>query len=92
MEAVEANVRKMEAELRKWGATLDELKAKADAAGTKAKIGYRRRLDDMQTRYEAAQTKLDELKAAGGGTWETFRGGIETAWNDLRAAFRRLGE
>jgi len=91
METVEAHVGKMEAELRRWGATLDELKAKADAAGTKAKIGYRRRLDELQTKYEAAQTKLDELKTAGGGKWETFKGGIETAWNDLRAAFRRIG-
>jgi hypothetical protein len=72
--------------------TLDELRAEADAAGTKAKIGYRRRLDEMQTSYEAAQTKLDELKDAGGDKWETFKDGIETACNDLRAAFRRIGE
>jgi len=26
------------------------------------------------------------------GTWETLKGGLETAWNDLRAAFGRIGE
>jgi len=89
METVEARVGQMEAELRRWGEKLEDLIARADA-GTGAQIDYRRRLEDMKTKYETAQTKLDELKFAGSSRWETFRGGIEKAWNDLEAAFRRL--
>jgi hypothetical protein len=90
METVAVRVGKMELELQRWGAKLDELMARADADGTGARIDYRRRLADMKTKYEAAQTRLDELKFAGIGKWEIFRGGIENAWDELEAAFRRV--
>jgi hypothetical protein len=90
METVEAHVGKMEAELERWGAKLDELTAKADAAGTEAKIDYRRRLDDMREKYDAAQAKLVQLRIAGTGKWQMFQGDIETAWLELEAAFRKL--
>ena len=90
METVEAHVGKMEAELKSWGAKLDALVAKADAAGTEAKIDYRKRLDDVTERYKAAQSKLHKLQAAGSGKWETFRTDIESAWSDLETAFKKL--
>lgn len=90
METVEARVGKMEAELRRWGAKLDELRARADAAGTGMRIDYRRRLDDMKMKYETAQMRLDELKFAGSSRFDAFQGGIEEAWNELEAAFRKL--
>jgi hypothetical protein len=90
METVEAHVGKMEAELKSWGAKLDALVAKADAAGTGAKIDYRRRLDDVTARYEVAQSKLHKLQAAGSGKWDTFKADIESAWSDLETAFKKL--
>jgi hypothetical protein len=90
METVEAHVGKMEAELRSWGVRLAELLAKADAAGTGAKIDYRKRLDDLKEKYVVAEAKLAELKSAGSGKWEIFKGGVEAAWRDLETAFKRL--
>ena len=90
METVQARVAKMEEELRTWGAKLDVLIARADAAATGPKIDYRRRLDDMKRKYDTAQMKLDELKFAGSHNWERFMDGVENAWNDLEAAFRKL--
>jgi hypothetical protein len=90
METVAARVARMEAELRTWGAKLDALIAAADAVSTGAKIDYRRRLGDMKTKYEAAQMKLDELRFARSRNWESVMDGIENAWNDLEAAFRKI--
>jgi len=90
METAESQVGKMEAELRRWGAKLDELIRKADAVGTGAKMDYRERLEEMKDKYEAARERLDELKVAGTGKWEIFKGGIEDVWNELEAAFRKL--
>ena len=90
MQTVEVDVGNMEAELMRWSAKLDELRAKARAAGSEAKFDYRKRVDDMSAKYEAAEEKLGELKAAGSAQWETFRGGIEDAWSELADAFRRL--
>lgn len=90
METVESHVGKMEAELRQWGERLDKLVANADAAGTSAKIDYRKRLDDLREKYAAAEARFAELKAAGSGKWETFQGRVETAWSDLATAFTKL--
>ena len=83
-------VGEMEAELKQWGTRLDNLLAKADVAGTAARIDYRQRLDDLKEKYDAAEAKLAELKAAGSGKWEIFQGGVETAWRELATAFTRL--
>jgi multidrug resistance efflux pump len=90
METGNADVGKMEAELRQWGARLDDLLATADRAGTARRIDYRERLDDAKQKYDAAEAKLAEPKAAGRGKWEVFRGGIESAWSELATAFTRL--
>ena len=90
METVEGQVGKLEAELRSWGVRLDKLLAKVDAAGTGAKIDYRRRLDDLKEKYVTAAAKFAELKVAGREKWDTLKGGVETAWRELETAFTRL--
>jgi hypothetical protein len=90
METVEAHVGKMEAELKQWGARLDELLTKANAAGTGAKIDYRKRLDDLQEKFVVAEARFAELKAAGSRKWDTFKDGVETAWRELETAFTKL--
>ena len=92
MKMVEAKVGKMEAELRQWGAKLDRLVTKAEAAGTEVKIDYRRGVDDLKSKYKVAQAKFDKFKAAGGAKWGIFKTGIESAWNDLETAFKKLGK
>jgi hypothetical protein len=90
METETPDVGKMEAELQQWGARLDNLLAMADLVGTAARIDYRQRLDDAREKYDAAEAKLAEMKAAGRGKWETFTGGVENAWSELATAFTRL--
>ena len=90
MEATEGHVGKMEAELRQWGAKLDELVAKAEKAGAEVKIDQRRRIDDLKAKYQVAQSKLCELKAAGSEKWATLKTGVESAWKDLEAAFKKM--
>ena len=90
METVEAHVVKMEAELKQWGARLDNLLAMAQVVGTAARVDHRQRLDDLKEKYDAAEAKLAELKAAGSSKWVVFQGGVETAWRELANAFTRL--
>lgn len=90
MQTVDAHVGRMEADLARWAAKLDELRARGDTSPSQVNLDYHKRLDDLEERYEAAQTKLDELKAAGSAKWETHKNGIEDAWSDLEAAFRKL--
>jgi hypothetical protein len=90
MEGTEGHVGKMEAELRQWGAKLDGLVAKAEKAGAAVKIDQRKRIDDLKAKYQVAQSKLCELKAAGSEKWATLKTGVESAWKDLEAAFKKM--
>ena len=90
MDKMQAHVGKMETQLRQWGAKLDELVVKAEGAGTEAKADYRKRIDDLKAKHQVAQAKLDELKAAGSEKWETLKAGVESAWNELDVAFKKL--
>ena len=90
MDNENADVGTMEAELRQWAARLDNLRAMADLFGPGTRLDYRQRLDDAREKYDAAEEKLAELKAAGRGKWEIFRGGVENAWSELATAFTRL--
>jgi len=85
-----ADFGKMEAELRQWSTRLDNLLAMADVVGTTARLDYRKRLDDLKAKYDAAEARLIELKTAGRGRWDTHKGGVETAWSELAKAFTKL--
>lgn len=91
METREAHVGKMmEAQLGQSGAKLDELAAKAEEVGADAKLGYRKRMDDLRVEHQAAHARLHELKTAGSARWETFKAGAAGAWNEIAIAFKRL--
>jgi len=92
MKIEETNVGKMESALSARGIKLDKLFAKAEAAGSEAKVDYRRGLDDLRTKYKLAQAKLDECTTAGSEKWEILKTGLEAAWSDVETAFKRLGK
>ena len=90
METMEAQVEKMEKQVKQWGTKLEELAAKVDEAGAEAKADREKRISELKAGHKAAMAKLDELKAAGSDKWEIVKGGIESAWKDLEAAFKKL--
>jgi hypothetical protein len=90
MDNTQENIGKRETQLRHWGARLDEIAAKAEKVGIEVNAAKRQRVDEARTKCQAAQSKLDEYKAAGAEKWETFKTGLETAWSDLESAFKKL--
>lgn len=90
MDNTQENIGRREAQLRHWGARLDQIEAKAEKVGFELNAAKRQCLDEARTKYEAAQSKLDEYRAAGSEQLEAFRTGLETAWTDLRLAIKKL--
>ena len=90
MEDMEGHVGKLEAQLKQWGAKLDQLVAKAEKAGAEVKIERRKYIDDLKAKVQAARSKLAEVKAAGGEKWGVLKTGVESAWNEIEAAFKKL--
>jgi hypothetical protein len=64
--------------------------AKADEAGTEAKIAYRKQIDHAKDKHAVVQSKLNAFRAANGQKWDNFKGGVEVAWHDLEDAFKAL--
>ena len=91
MQIVAASVARMEGDLRSWEARLHKLRLQDHtAADSQPSLDYHQRLDDMEAKCDAAEAKLDELKAAGSTKWDSLRRGIEAAWSEVEAGFRRL--
>jgi len=90
MENTQGHVGKMETQLKQWGARLDQIVAKAEKAGTEVNVERRKCVDELKAKYQAAQSKFGEFKAAGSEKWEIFKTGVESAWSDLEAAFKKL--
>ena len=89
MENSQGPVGKMETQLKLWGARLDQVLAKAEKAGSELSAERRKRVDELKAKYQAAQTRLAEAKAAGSEKWEVLKTGIESAWRELEAAFKK---
>jgi len=90
VELLEANVEKIEAELKLWTAKIDELTASAQKSNGWARIDLRQRIDDLKVRRALVRAKLDELESAGSDNREGLRIGLERVWNELKAAFDEL--
>jgi uncharacterized coiled-coil DUF342 family protein len=90
MDFIKANSGKMEAQLKEWGAKIDEMVSKVDAAGVEAKKQTLQQIAELKAKHQATQTKLDALKSATDDKWDTIKIGVERAWNDLETAFKKL--
>ncbi|MCF8093714.1 MAG: coiled coil domain-containing protein [Desulfotignum sp.] len=83
MSKKEAYEKKLEAQLKEWKTDIDKMKAKADKADAEAKLEYYKQIEDLQSKQEAVQKKLTELKAADESAWEDLKSGIDLAWTSL---------
>ena len=88
METAGQDVGKIETRLRQLGTKLDRLVAKVAEVGAEARIDYCKSIDHIKDKRALVQSRLDAYKAANGQKWESFKGGVETAWHDLEDAFK----
>ena len=85
---MEAAVEKMEAQLKLWGLQIHKLVAKIQKAGARARFEDLMYIDELKALHAIAQSKLDELRAAGDTRRARLKAEMENAWNELGAAFK----
>jgi hypothetical protein len=88
MEISKENAGQIEAQFTQWGATLDQLIAKA---GAEAKSDYHKSLDELKSKYQAARAKFAALQAISQENWANEKSDFETAWIELETTFKRPG-
>ena len=83
---------KMQAQLDAWRTKLDELKVK----GHLLKMEYRDKQDEtvegIESAYEAAKAKFNELTAAGGEEASKLGAGFTAAWASFKSAYKGATE
>jgi len=80
---------KIESELRKLGAKLDEMIAKAEQAKGEAKEKYQKQVEILRPKLETAQKKMEELKKTGDTAWKDVKSGLGKAWDELKIASKK---
>jgi nucleotide-binding universal stress UspA family protein len=88
-EMKQAYQEKIEAQLREWGAVIDQLKAKAEKSRAEVRIKYEKQIQDLRKRQEAVQEKLQELKKSGEETWGELKKGFEKNLDEMKEALDR---
>jgi chromosome segregation ATPase len=84
------SLNKIDTQLHRWGEKIDALVAQAEGLGPQVASSLGERIAELRTRRDAAQARLDELRADSHTTWRRARGDMATVWNDLVTAFRAL--
>ena len=69
---------KLESQLKEWESAVEKMAIKA---------GEKISLDEWREKKASALKKLDELRNEGGDRWEVLKMGVESAWDELRAAY-----
>jgi len=74
---------KINAQLNRLNAKIDEFEAKAKQAQSEASVEYHNTLEELYAKRDAAKLKLDELSNASEDAWSELRSGFESAWQNL---------
>jgi len=85
-------IERIETRLRQLDTKLDRLAAQAVEAGAEAHLEYRKQIGHIKDKHSMVRDKLRAFKAANGQKWDSFRGSVELAWQELEHAFRGLGQ
>lgn len=88
MSLKDAYIRKMQTRLNEFDKEINMLAVKAIRAKPEAKQEYYKQIEKLRGKQDDAMMKLETLRQTGDDTWENFKAGIESAWDDLGAAVK----
>jgi septation ring formation regulator EzrA len=79
-------VKKIKAKLDEWNAEIDKLEAQSRQKEADFQEDLQRRLEELKTKRQATQQKLEDLQNAGGSAWQDLKAGVEEAASALGQA------
>lgn len=85
----EAYRRGLQARLDEVRTAMEQWGKRAEGLGAGAREYYRAHMDRLRSAYEEARYKLTLLQGSGGSAWGELRRGFDSAFKELRDAFRR---
>ena len=89
LEKKKAYQAKIEAQLKEWGARIDELMAKAETSRAELKVKYEKQIEDLRAKQDVVQQRLRELRESGEEAWEGVKAGMEKSVGELKGSLDR---
>ncbi len=89
MENKEAFREKIEAQLKEWGARIEEMKAAAAKTSAELKAEYDKDIKLLADQKQQLQRQLKEFIATSDDAWKILKKGMEKAADDLGRAFTK---
>ncbi|MBN2965598.1 hypothetical protein JWV37_12495 [Sulfurospirillum sp. T05] len=89
MSMKETYEKKLEAQLKEWGAEIDKLKAKAEKTEADVQLEYYKEIEELRAMQNQANEKLRALKTASDDAWEDLKAGMDNAWDSLGEALKK---
>jgi len=78
----------LQAQISDWQKELNDLGARADKAGARAKDELQAQIKELNAHLDEARGKLKQIQEVGPDAWEDVRAGFEKSWTEMRGAFR----
>ena len=82
--------KKMEVKLKELVTQIDKMKAEAKDSTAEAKAGFEKRIQEMETRREAAGKKLDEIKKSSAEAWQNLKSDLDGIMSDLEKKLKEI--
>lgn len=89
MESKEAYRQKIEAQLKEWADTIEELKNKAGKAAGDLKAEHESDIKTLVEKKNEMQKQLKEFMSTSDDAWKIMKKGLEKAADDLKKAFSK---
>lgn len=85
---MDATMQKMEAQLKRWNARIDNLATRTQLAGVGAGFDALLYIDELKALHAIAQAKFDAFGAAKDAVRPRLQIELDQAWRELECAFR----
>ncbi len=80
--------KRLDARLKELDAEIAQLREKGSDLKDDAKVNWDRKMADLETKRDAARTKLAEVGHSSAEAWKDVQKGAQSAWDELDKAFR----
>lgn len=90
MKKKEEYLAKLDNQLNRWEAAIEELTLKAGKAKEDVKQEYLKQIDTLNEKKEDAKKKLQDLKAAKEELWTDSKKIVEKSWADMRKSIKQV--
>lgn len=79
-------ITKMKGRLDEWNQEIDTFEEKVRKIKTDMRDKYQAQIDELRSKRREGDRKLEQIRAAGEGTWAHLKAESEHAWNAMKDA------